>query len=387
MKVLIADDNALIREVLRQALAPLDWELEVLSDGEEVLEFVSGVHTPLVALIDSDLPGVSGIDLARRFAGRHPEESVGLLLVSTKCDPRHIEEGFMSGAMDFVVLPADPSVIRARAASVGRTLSKICGPAPSVLKLSDDAFLPSAANVRASSSTLVGKLLKIAALNKASDLIMEAVVGMGFPKANRIPEFKFQQSEPSFASWCCLVAPSCGIWVDVMVETDRSVAMNLFERLTGVPADSAKDATDTLGEIANLVQGGLKAALQAEGFDTITPVVPKQVPAANLKKLNDHTVDRVRSVLDVGGGAVFSVSLFVFERSIVRKTVESLRQRDVTIEALPSPNGADLKILNRGVMLDDRWIANLRNRFLGDSRRIAVNVVEPAGLMNLFSGL
>jgi predicted DNA-binding ArsR family transcriptional regulator len=96
-------------------------------------------------------------------------------------------------------------------------------------------------------------------------------------------------------------------------------------------------------------------------------------------------VDRVRLVVDVEG-LVFCVTVFAFNRPMVRKTIEALRHRDVTAEALPMPHGVDLKILNRGVMLDDRWITNLRNRFIGDSRRLAMNVVEPPPLINLLTG-
>jgi hypothetical protein len=94
----------------------------------------------------------------------------------------------------------------------------------------------------------------------------------------------------------------------------------------------------------------------------------------------------VRLVVDVNG-AVFCVTMFVYASPIVRKTIESLRPRDVTAEAVSMPNNHHLKMVNRGVMLDDRWIANLRNRFVGDARKIAINVIEPPPLINLLAGM
>jgi CheY-like chemotaxis protein len=386
MKVLVADDNALIRELLRQALAPLDWELEIVVEGTDALTYLNASEEPVIALMDMELPGISGVELAKRFVSRHPEQAVFALLVTTKCDPLLIEEAFRVGAVDVMVLPVDPGVIRARVQSACRLMLKLATSAAHSHQLPEGASAPTEPNVRASGSTLTSKFQKLTALTKASGFILEAVVGMGFDKARAVEQHVFSESEPSYASWCCIVAPNCSVWVDVLVEADRNTAMELFERLTGVPADCAKDATDTLGEIVNLIQGAIKSALQAEGHETMTPVVPKQVPSSSLRKLNEHMVDRVRLVIDVEG-LVFAVTLFAFNRPMVRKTIEGLRQRDVTAEALPMPHGVDLKMLARGVMLDDRWITNLRNRFVGDSRRLAINVVEPPPLINLLSGL
>ncbi len=385
MKVLVADDNALIRELLRQALAPLGWEAEVVADGTDALGYLNALEEPVVALLDVDLPAISGRDLAKRFSGRHPEHAVFALLVTTNSDPILVEEGFNAGAVDVIVLPAAPSVIRARAQAACRMMLKLAASAASAQAVPSGSMTPSEPNVRASGGTLTSKFQKFKALSKAGDYILESIIGMGFDKARTSEKHTFASNEPSYASWCCVVAPNCSVWLDVLVETDRNVAMQLFERLTGVPAESARDATDTLGEIANLVQGGLKSALQAEGHETITPIVPRQVPSSSLRKLNEHMVDRVRLVVDVEG-LVFCVTVFAFNRPMVRKTIEALRHRDVTAEALPMPHGVDLKILNRGVMLDDRWITNLRNRFIGDSRRLAMNVVEPPPLINLLTG-
>ncbi|MEI6713279.1 MAG: response regulator [Verrucomicrobiota bacterium] len=386
MKVLVADDNALIRELLRQALVPLDWEIEVLSEGEAAVAYLSALEEPVVALIDIELPGVSGIEIAKKFSGRHAEHAVFVMLVTTKCDPVPIEEGLHGGAVDVIVLPSDPMIVRARAYVAARMMLRMATSGAHAGHATEGSMVVTEPNVRVTGTTLKGRFLKFSALGKAPDYILEAIVGMGFAKARFIDQHVFAQSEPSYASWCCIVAPNCGVWVDVLVETDRNIAMDLFEKLTGVPADCAKDATDTLGEIVNLIQGGIKSALQAEGHETMTPVVPKPVPGGSLRKLNEHMPDRVRVVVDIDG-LVFCVTLFVFNRPMIRKSIEGLRQRDVTAEALPMPHGVDLKMLNRGVMLDDRWITNLRNRFVGDSRRLSCNVVEPPPLINLLTGL
>ena len=387
MKVLVADSNPLIRELVQKALVSLEWQFEVLSDGADALAYLNSLGSPSLAFLGVDLPGLSGADIARRFVGRHPEHAIYTILVTTRSDGEMIEEGFNAGAADVLVLPSPPEAIRARAQAAARTMMKMAAIAAHARETEPEELEDATdATVRNSGSSLQSKFQRFNALSKAQSLIVESVAGMGFDSVQPIKQFVFDPAKPNYASWCCIVAPNCSVWVDFLVEADRTAGMQLFEKLTGVPPDCPADASDTLGEIVNLIQGGIKSALQAEGHETMTPVVPKAVSSASLEELNRHVRDRVRLVVDVNG-ATFCVTMFVFATPIVRKTIESLRPRDVTAEALPMPNDMKHKLLNRGVMLDDRWITNLRNRFIGEGRRVAINVVEPPPLINLLAGV
>lgn len=387
MKVLIADSNPLIRELIRQALAPLEWQFEILSDGADALAYLNSLDTPSMAILGLNLPGLSGAEISKRFVGRHPEHAIACILVTTRTEGEVVEDAFNDGAADVLVLPTAPEVIRARSQAVCRVMLKMAAISARAHEVEPtEALEPTDPTVRSSGSTLNAKFQRFSALSKASTLIIESVSGMGFGTVQAGGQHVFDPSKTNYASWCCIVAPNCSVWVDFLVEAERSTGMQLFERLTGVPPDCPADAADTLGEIVNLIQGGIKAAFQAEGHDALTPTVPKSVASSNLDRLNAHLQDRVRLVVDVNG-AVFCVTMFVYASPIVRKTIESLRPRDVTAEAVSMPNNHHLKMVNRGVMLDDRWIANLRNRFVGDARKIAINVIEPPPLINLLAGI
>lgn len=385
MKALVADSNPLVREILTKAVQVLGWELQVFQDGAGVAQYLNELQEPCVALVGSDLAGVTGIDLVKRFSGRDPDRAVFNLFVTLRCDARTQVEALAAGAVDVLVLPMETDVIRARVQAADRMLTRLRDIADKTSNAAAAELEPTAPNVRASGVTLCEKFLKMQTFSQASSHILNAISGLGLEKAVAVDQHVYADKEPSFAMWCSIVAPHCSVWVDVLVEADRKSSMLLFESLTGIPAESAKDALDTLGEVVNIVQGGIKTALQAEGHEVVTPVVPKPVPAASLPKLNEHMVDRVR--VGISAGAMqFSVTLYLCSRPIVRKTIESLRAKDVTVESLPMPPGVDLKLLNRGVMLDDRAVNNLRDRFVGDSRRLALNVVEAPALVDLFRG-
>lgn len=102
VRALIADDEEAPRAQLRAALG-LAWPgLEI------VAEAVNGVdawdayleHEPAVCFLDIRMPGLSGIDVARRIAGR-----ARVVFVSAYDD--HALAAFDAGAVDYVLKPVD----------------------------------------------------------------------------------------------------------------------------------------------------------------------------------------------------------------------------------------------------------------------------------------
>lgn len=380
MKVLVADHNPLIREVLRQVLETGGWSAEYVEDGAAAVSFLMDAQTPTIALLSTEISGVPAAKIAERFANRSPDRAVVSLLVTLRCDSRTVVDGLMAGAVDVLVLPMSPDILRAKLDFAHRLIRRFETIA-SGGEVEETHIEATPSNVRVTASTLGKKYQTIKAFSNAGASIVNAISGLGLDDVVGAKELIYPEREPTFAMWCTVVAPASALWVDVLVESDRKSAMLLFQKLTGMPASSGKDALDTIGEVVNIVQGAIKSGLQAEGHEVITPIVPRAVPTANLPKLNEHMVDRVRVAVDAGGIAL-SVTLYVCSRSVVRKTVENLRAKDVTVEALSMP-GMDLKLLNRGVMLDDRAVNALRDKLTGDARRLVLNVLEAPALLDL----
>ncbi|MEI8165636.1 MAG: response regulator transcription factor, partial [Chloroflexales bacterium] len=77
MKVLICDDQALIRDSL-ELLLKLEKDLEVVGqahDGAEAVELVAR-HQPDLVLMDLKMPGVNGIEATRQIRARWPQIKV-----------------------------------------------------------------------------------------------------------------------------------------------------------------------------------------------------------------------------------------------------------------------------------------------------------------------
>jgi CheY-like chemotaxis protein len=70
--VLIVEDDPVSRRALAQLLRLNGFEAQAVGSAEEAISFMACGNSPATVLLDIDLPGMSGLDLARRLAGTHP---------------------------------------------------------------------------------------------------------------------------------------------------------------------------------------------------------------------------------------------------------------------------------------------------------------------------
>jgi two-component system response regulator DesR len=102
IKVLLADDQALVRGALA-ALLNLEPDLEVVAEvgrGDEVVEAARRVR-PDVALLDVEMPGLSGIAATEALRAALPACKV--LVVTTFGRPGYLRRAISAGASGFVV--------------------------------------------------------------------------------------------------------------------------------------------------------------------------------------------------------------------------------------------------------------------------------------------
>jgi len=102
IRVLIVDDHALVAEGTRQLLE-VEPDLEVVGqagNAEEGLDLF-GRTSPDVALVDINLPGMSGLKLARVAAASHPE--VRVLIVSAYDDYAYVTEVLDIGVCGYLL--------------------------------------------------------------------------------------------------------------------------------------------------------------------------------------------------------------------------------------------------------------------------------------------
>lgn len=110
IRILIADDHAVVRSGLRALLAA-DPELEVVGeagDGDETLRLTAALGPDLV-LLDISMPPDNGIQTARRLKESQPELRV--LFLTMHEDESLLHEALHTGAAGYVIKRAEESEI------------------------------------------------------------------------------------------------------------------------------------------------------------------------------------------------------------------------------------------------------------------------------------
>ncbi len=123
IRVLVVDDHALHRDGTRHILEGQD-DIDVVGDaetGEAALGLVNHLQ-PDVVLLDIRLPGISGIETARRLREYHPD--VRVLVVSAYDDGEYVRGAFEAGAVGYLSksAPGRELVDAVRAVAAGATV-------------------------------------------------------------------------------------------------------------------------------------------------------------------------------------------------------------------------------------------------------------------------
>ena len=104
MKVLIAEDDALLRQMLQGQLGASGYELVTAASGLEAWEILQREHIRLL-LVDWMMPGLDGPELIRRIRGAGWAGYTYVILLTAKSGRGDVVEGLNAGADDYVTKP------------------------------------------------------------------------------------------------------------------------------------------------------------------------------------------------------------------------------------------------------------------------------------------
>src|SRR3982751_4421988 len=99
-RAIIAEDEANLREELRETLADVWPELDVCAEAHDGVEALRALdkHEPDVMFLDIQMPGLTGLDVARRASGR-------CHVVFVTAYDKYAVAAFDAGAIDYVMKP------------------------------------------------------------------------------------------------------------------------------------------------------------------------------------------------------------------------------------------------------------------------------------------
>lgn len=117
--ILIVEDEPAIREMIAYALRTQSYQPVLAQDGREAMEAIND-KIPDLILLDWMLPGMTGIELVRRFRREATTRDVPIIMLTAKGEESDRITGFDSGVDDYVVKPFSARELLARIKAVLR---------------------------------------------------------------------------------------------------------------------------------------------------------------------------------------------------------------------------------------------------------------------------
>ncbi len=105
--ILLADDDDLVRSVVRLTLEDREYEFLEAATGLEAIELCNR-HRPDLAILDWRMPGATGIEVIERLQRAERTMHIPTILLTANDKPSQIEQGCRAGARAFLVKPFSP---------------------------------------------------------------------------------------------------------------------------------------------------------------------------------------------------------------------------------------------------------------------------------------
>jgi two-component system, cell cycle response regulator len=114
MKLMIAEDDPSLRNLLKLYLTRWGYDVIVTQDGNEAWQTLLSEDAPRLVLMDWMMPGMNGVDICRKVREELKEPYTYIILLTGQHRDQDIVDGMESGADDYITKPFNHSELRVR---------------------------------------------------------------------------------------------------------------------------------------------------------------------------------------------------------------------------------------------------------------------------------
>jgi len=109
-KLLIADDEAGIRSLVRITLKSDAYEILEAADGKQALA-LAREHHPTLALLDVMMPNLTGFEVCRALKSDPATARTAVVMLTARASDADLEEGQVAGADEYLTKPFSPQAL------------------------------------------------------------------------------------------------------------------------------------------------------------------------------------------------------------------------------------------------------------------------------------
>lgn len=114
MKILIAEDEYTTRLMVQVCLEGWGYTVETAEDGDSAWMLLEKENPPEIAILDWEMPGLSGVDLCRRIKNMKRSSPIHVIMLTARDSKNDMSRGFDAGADDYITKPFNDDELRAR---------------------------------------------------------------------------------------------------------------------------------------------------------------------------------------------------------------------------------------------------------------------------------
>ena len=111
IKILAVDDTTFFQTILKKVLQDTRYKLTCAASGREALKYLEK-HTTNMFLLDIEMPGMDGFELATRIREKGHKEPIIFLTGNAKKE--HLAKALEAGATDFIIKPINKEILLAK---------------------------------------------------------------------------------------------------------------------------------------------------------------------------------------------------------------------------------------------------------------------------------
>lgn len=123
-KILVAEDERDIRELIGFTLRYAGFEVELATNGAEAVDKAAAAQPDLI-MLDVRMPKMTGYEACRQLKDDPTTAEIPIVFLSAKGQEVEIEQGLASGALEYIVKPFAPDELATQVKDILRRVGAL----------------------------------------------------------------------------------------------------------------------------------------------------------------------------------------------------------------------------------------------------------------------